>query len=74
MLEYWQTLHAYCVPYLDQLQYATRDVSPYAMYAAGLAVLALGLFLITKWKEFMMIGLTAGIYVIPFLTSGLHKF
>ncbi|CAN5449417.1 hypothetical protein BH10PLA1_BH10PLA1_03110 [soil metagenome] len=62
--------------YVEDIQWMLRDVSPFALICAGLALIALVLYLLTKWKEFMMIGLTAGIYVIPFLMStqrGIHN-
>ena len=56
--------------FMEDIQWMLRDTSPFALICAGLATLALVLYLLTKWKEFMMIGLTAGIYVIPFMMSG----
>ncbi len=55
---------------MEDIHWMFRDTSPFAIGFAGLALLAMALFAITKWKEFMMIGLTSGIYVIPFLMSG----
>ena len=65
----WPEFHAQLMSYQDELHWMMRGVSPFALYAGGIAVVALVLFLLTKWKEFMMIGVTAGIYVIPFLMS-----
>lgn len=59
--------------FMENVQWILRDVSPFAIAFAIIALLATMLFALTRWKEFMMIGLTAGIYVIPFLTaSKLH--
>ena len=59
--------------FMENIHWMLRDISPFALAVAGLAMLAMVLYLLTKWKEFMMIALTAGIYVIPFMTaSKLH--
>ncbi len=45
-----------------------RFVPPFALGCAGLAVMMLTLWLLTKWREFMLVGLTAGLYAVPFIT------
>jgi len=58
--------------FAEDIQWMLRDTNPFALYAAGIAIVFLILYVITKWREFFMIGLTAGIYVIPFLMSTGH--
>ncbi len=53
----------------ELMYWITHHVSPFAIGFGLLAIVAMVLYLLTKWKEFMMIGVTAGIYVIPFLMS-----
>ena len=52
---------------LDDILYSLRFVSPFAAICGVLAIISLVMYLITKWREFFMIGLTAGIYTIPFI-------
>ena len=58
--------------FMDDVQWFLRDVSPFAMACTILALVAFAFYFFTKWKEFMMIGLTAGLYVIPFLLTWRH--
>jgi hypothetical protein len=51
-----------------------RFVSPFAFICGVLAIGSLTMYLITKWREFFMIGLTAAIYSVPFLLWGANHY
>ncbi len=56
----------------DEVQWVLRDTSPFALIIAGVTLLSLIMFHLTKWREFMLIGLTMGVYLVPFLMTGRH--
>ncbi len=58
----------------SDILYSLRFVSPFAMICALLAIVSLVMYLITKWREFFMIGLTATIYTIPFVFLGANHY
>ena len=58
----------------EDIFYSLRFVSPFAMICAVIATVSLVLYLITKWREFFMIGLTAGVYTIPFILWGANSY
>ena len=58
----------------SDILYSLRFISPFAAICAALAIGSLVMYLITKWREFFMIGLTSAIYTIPFIFWGANHY
>jgi hypothetical protein len=56
----------------DDVQWMLRDTSPFALIVAGLTLTSLVMYRITRWREFMVVGVTMGVYLVPFLLTGRH--
>jgi len=56
----------------DDVQWMLRDTSPFALIVAGLTLTSLVMYHITRWREFMVVGITMGVYLVPFLLTGRH--
>jgi hypothetical protein len=54
----------------SDILYTLQGVSPFALICGLLAIISLTLYLITRWREFFMIGLTAAVYALPFIFWG----
>lgn len=54
----------------SDILWSLRGVSPFAFICGILAIVSLVLYLITRWREFFMVGVTATIYTVPFILWG----